>query len=351
MSTPIPPFDPARPNWHNSMNRVVIADLPGLPAELRGIRSYNLLCAEALTALIKARRDDLHIAPDIPDAELPIRLNACFQHANQRVAAEEIAAEYGRRLGWMLATLKRGDPVNRAVRDDWNETYWAYWATIERVILGGGLISGELGAAMIPHTLATLATLGVTDLHVERSTWASLLPMVGAARHASPGVKRAYILDFGGTSIKRGTAEYEDGNLLRVTPLDSVPALHADPAPLFEFMVGVMANAAVEYDGVILACLATYMENGHPQDGPPGYYGALRDISAHLQTDFARVVSERTGRSIRVGLFHDGTAAATPYAGMQRCAVLTLGTALGVGFPPLSEDGLRPLRYVVVPGS
>jgi hypothetical protein len=43
-----------------------------------------------------------------------------------------------------------------------------------------------------------------------------------------------------------------------------------------------------------------------------------------------------------VALIHDGTAAARAYAGEMRAAVITLGTALGVGFPPTS-GGLRPI--------
>ncbi len=43
-----------------------------------------------------------------------------------------------------------------------------------------------------------------------------------------------------------------------------------------------------------------------------------------------------------VALLHDGTAAALACAGEERAAVITMGTALGVGFSP-SADGLRPI--------
>jgi len=43
------------------------------------------------------------------------------------------------------------------------------------------------------------------------------------------------------------------------------------------------------------------------------------------------------------GPLHDGTAAARAYAGEANAAVITLGTALGVGFPS-RYDRLRPLE-------
>jgi hypothetical protein len=43
-------------------------------------------------------------------------------------------------------------------------------------------------------------------------------------------------------------------------------------------------------------------------------------------------------------LFHDGLAAASVHAGQSRTVVLTLGTAIGAGYPP-PDQGLRPMRF------
>ena len=56
----------------------------------------------------------------------------------------------------------------------------------------------------------------------------------------------------------------------------------------------------------------------------------------------AEPIGERTDRDLRVSLVHDGTAAARAYAGVERAAVVTMGTALGVGFSPPAEM-VRPL--------
>jgi hypothetical protein len=46
-----------------------------------------------------------------------------------------------------------------------------------------------------------------------------------------------------------------------------------------------------------------------------------------------------------VHAIHDGTAAALAHAGSAHRAVIVLGTALGVGFPPTKDDGLCPLTF------
>jgi hypothetical protein len=74
-----------------------------------------------------------------------------------------------------------------------------------------------------------------------------------------------------------------------------------------------------------------------------GAYYQLRYVADHLQTALAECVSDRLGKPTAALLLHDGTAAATAYAGQENTAVVTLGTALGIGFPPLEQTNLRPI--------
>jgi hypothetical protein len=69
----------------------------------------------------------------------------------------------------------------------------------------------------------------------------------------------------------------------------------------------------------------------------------LRCITENLQAELTRRVGAELGEAIDVSLVHDGTAAATAYAGASNAAVITVGTALGVGFPP-PADGLMGLN-------
>jgi len=56
---------------------------------------------------------------------------------------------FGKRLGVILLTLKRGDKENRLRRLDWRDEHWEYWAIIENVILVGGLANKRFGELMI----------------------------------------------------------------------------------------------------------------------------------------------------------------------------------------------------------
>ena len=72
--------------------------------------------------------------------------------------------------------------------------------------------------------------------------------------------------------------------------------------------------------------------------------GARVAICSRTEANVERVSAE-LDRRISVKLLHDGTAAATTYAGERHTAVITIGTALGIGFP--SEDaGLSALKLV-----
>jgi hypothetical protein len=86
--------------------------------------------------------------------------------------------------------------------------------------------------------------------------------------------------------------------------------------------------------------LACYLLHGHPPRSEMGFYGRLQLLSPHLQTWLARRLCDALQRKIHLNLLHDGTAAALPYAGSPNTAVILLGTALGVGFPPPSAQGL-----------
>ncbi len=348
MAAMIPAFDPACINIHVSMNRVVVADLPGLPEKLRGKTGYQLLSAEALAALIKPHREALRIAADVPDSDLPRQLDQVLLRGwgDQVLTVTSIASAFASRLAYLLATLKRGDAVNRAARPEWDDSYWAHWAHIKTVILGGGLASGILGgvaAQLAEETI--LPSLDVSDLRVQTSTFGARLPLYGVARYAPTTCRRAYVLDFGNTAIKRGRALYSEQELTAIEELPALPTTPRPPAELFEFMVETLADPQVEHDGVIRLCIAAYMdEDGHVQPDQLGLYGPLATVTTNLSADLSAAVSTRLGRTVSVRVFHDGTAAGIVYAGVPHGAVLMMGTALGIGYPPTTNDGLWRLK-------
>jgi hypothetical protein len=94
-----------------------------------------------------------------------------------------------------------------------------------------------------------------------------------------------------------------------------------------------------EVDAVLIALAC------HIQDGVTlarGSYGSLRYLAPRLEAFIAERLRERRGRPVFLRLLHDGTAAAAACAGDEGTAVLTLGSAAAIGFPPPAA-GLRPI--------
>lgn len=316
-----------------SINRVKLIDTPGLPNEWRGQTAYSLLGREFFIQRVLQAFPDLARSNDVP------------MTFDQRLAeghpdAVQVASEMGAKLGYVLLTLKRGDPLNRQARPEWDESYWTHWAGIERVIIGGGLVSGQLGARMIEQANAILNRAYV----LERSICGATLSLVGCARHAPPEAKPMLVFDFGQTAVKRGAGEYENGSLVRLTALPSLPA--PDPqhggVALLRQMVKIVevtraALTQTELLPRVVLSVASYVTDGQPADTP--FYGRLRECG----DDVTRVLSEAFGAEVK--LLHDGTAAAHAYAGLSNTAVITIGTALGVGFAP-SRDGLCEKNFL-----
>lgn len=326
-------FDPTRLTPIASLNRVRFVELAGLalPADMVGRTAFELLAAQAL--------DDL-----------------ARQHGD---ASDTIARRFGERLGWLIVTLRRGDVASRAARPDWDETYWQYWAGISKIYLGGGIVGGELGPGIVRHASRTLEAADLADCAVRTAPWPAHLPLIGAARTA-PASRSAVVFDFGQSFVKRAVARYENDTLaaLRILPrrparLTQLPLGH-DPTVehvllLGDSMVETMAEtwrAASLADSpvspTIVASLASYLRDGQPLARQGGAYAGLLALSENLETWLAARVGSALGRPVTVRLLHDGTAAAHAMAGEPCAAVITLGTALGVGFPPAAE-AFRPL--------
>jgi hypothetical protein len=344
------------------MNRVQIVDLPGLVVdpEVKGRNGYQLVSATALARLIRQIAGRLQLDPSMEDHELRLALDGCLvcEDAPVRTAAEMVGRRLGRNLGTILLTLKRGDAVNRAARAEWDDSYWSHWGGIDRAWLGGGLVSGHLGPVIGRHAQTVFEEAGISDYEIQISPYGSALPMVGLARRAPPGCETALVFDFGSTQIKCARAVYEDAEVTELRRLPSHPAGWAgveqasdDPVVRADQLLGHMVSvitgtwrmARLSPRSLMLASVAAYIQDGHPLPAPHrGRYVQLRCITDNLQAELARRVGAELGEAVDMSLAHDGTAAATTYAGASNAAIITVGTALGVGFSP-PADGLMGL--------
>ncbi len=362
-----PPFDPYHLTPSASLNRVRIVDLPGLDIdpEVSGKTGYELLSAQFLTGQIRQYVEQLKLPPELlsgDERRIPVLFNQCLVSgdASVRAAADAIARRLGRNLAYLLLTLKRGDPANRAARPDWDDTYWAHWTNVRRVWLGGGLVSGNLGRQIGVHIAGVFAGAGMPPYALAFDRHGAALPMVGAARYVPPGPDAALVLDFGGSFVKRACAGYEAGAFTQLRLLPHLRAVrledehrNADPPDqargLLAFMASAIADtweqvcaAGVSLARTIPVSLASYIAEGQPADRQGGAYTALRLITDNAQRSLSEAVSARLGVGVQVLLLHDGTAAASAKTGEQNAAVILLGTAMGVGFPPPGE-GLCPI--------
>jgi hypothetical protein len=356
------PFNPDRLSPSASLNRVRIVDLPGvaLEASVKGKTAYELLSAQALTDYVREHAAALGLDAGLSGAAaLPVAFDRRFEADSKAIrgAAEEAARHFGRRLGYLILALKRGDAANRQAREEWDDTYWAHWASIREIWLGGGLVSGHLGERLRQYAQAVLAEAGTLDCALHLSPYSSALPLVGAARCFPPDSQAGLVFDFGHSYIKRACALYESGTLVALRLLSPLATGWTEPAEdpadqswrWAERMVNVVADTwqAVRTSGLapaplMAASIASYVVEGQPAAYDRGIYAQLRAISDNLGRWLSQHAGERVGHPVEISLLHDGTAAARTYAGTARAAVIMLGTALGVGFPPRAGE-LRPI--------
>lgn len=381
------PFAASPERWISpSLNRVRLAG-DAIPAGLRGTIAYNILSAAALRRGIREAAPALRLSPDLPDGELLPALERSFTATAPAVweAARVLAGSYGRGLAYLLLALHEGaslpaagggsgtpptarpetSALRAAIRPDWQERHWRFWSQIESAVVGGGLVAGRFGQEMLPAARATLAGEGTREppLSLELAARPHELVLLGAARYAPAGCRTALAFDFGATAVKRAVVLYEGEQLMRVASFPSRPSLcwvtphggmfAGHSAAQLQQMARLMAatwhaarEAGFTPEPVFCVALATYLYRGQPYPQEAGScYGRLQELG-HVPTVLTGALSRLLGMSVELRLLHDGTAAAAVFAGVPRRVVITLGTAIGHGFPP-PAGGLRPLGHRV----
>ena len=362
------PLDPRNLTPDASLNRVRVMDLPNLAVDagVKGKTGYELVSAATLARLIRPYCSVFQLNPTLSDRDLNRAFDRCLSgddggsNPSVRKVAAAIAQRIGRNLGYLLLTLKRGDWVNREARSEWDASYWDHWAGINNIRLGGGLVKGGLGWHIKRHVLAVFEEAGITDFGVVVSPYGGDLPLVGVARLAPPDIETALVFDMGGTMIKRGCAIYDDyrRELLELRWLPPVPTqwekfertlpsgedaaaalLGHIVATISDTWRTIRANSNLPLTRVVCISMASYLRDGHPMI-QRGAYGYLRLLTQNLQSELVLQLIRHLG-VVDMQLVHDGTAAAAVYAGGLDAAVITIGTALGIGFPPPEKEVCR----------
>ncbi len=315
----------------HSLNRVIVSDAPGLPESLQGLTGWQLLSAQTHRELVTARGE------------------------------KEAARELGDRLGWFVAILRTGHEQNRQAREEWDDSHWALWAGIQRIVLGGGLVSGPEAPLMLEAAQSRLKALGQTCT-LERARNPQHLPLIGACRFFEDSIHsrrtnktaekttqrtQTVVLDFGGSFLKRGRLTCGGTELSKLELLDALPVDFESLSPheLLSAMARATAatiqEASPSWTGelIVPVSIAAYVDNeGQPLLSQQGVYMRLGRLEGNAGMLLSKAVSKICGQAVHTQLIHDGSAAARAFGSAVPAAVIMLGTALGIGFPVDEED-------------
>lgn len=330
-------FDPRRLTADASLQRVIIAALPGVPAEIAGRPASEICSRDALARLVFDTADLPAPAPERLGDQLA-ELRSSPDAATRNLAGRTLRA-YGARLGALLATLKHPSTPTLQGATRARCAYLEHWLGIERVWLGGGLLAAAGAADTLAGAQRFLSRSGtVLELRVGR--WPAVLPLLGAARLAQPHDGRALVADAGHSTIKTAVAVIHGSALAAIETLPARPAplhggLHAVEAGLVAALVtaaGALGDGPVRHQRVVLS-VASYLDGGTPVDDGRSIYGGM------TPQRIRHLLAVATGDDMSVEFVHDGTASASGVGDTSRSAVVTIGTWLGVGFTPSN----RPL--------
>ena len=339
-------FDPLNLTADASLNQVVTGAAGG--PGVAGLRAGLTCSRDALLALAAG-----HGLAGLPADRLADGLASAVAdpatHAGRAAAAT--LAEFGRRLGALIATLRDPATPGKQGRTLVRRACLAYWLEVDSIWLGGGLLAGRCGPAILAAAQAAAST-AVRPCRLALTPQPALAPLLGAARHAPAGragevTAVTVVADLGHTSIKTAIAERAGPALTGLRLLEPCAAPSGrPPAEVHEAVAAALSRAvqrAAEAKARpgpvrVIASVASYVHAGVPLDDGRGIYGTLAGQLAWLR---ARIEAAASA-DVTVTFIHDGTAAAAT-ARALRSGTITAGTWLGGGFRPAHAPPLLDL--------
>lgn len=349
------------------LNGLSIAEAPDIYnfKSLTGHCCYEIFSSYLIIQAVKENASRLKIdVCEYDDKDLPRVLSKALESDDFEIkaAAEEIAADFGRRLGLIVYTVKCADEATKAENSWHSEQDWQTWRDMNKVYLAGGLANGALGDKLRYYAQVLLNELNIPDIEIIISRNPSYVQMIGCARMNNGDSDRALVLDFGHSFIKSGIAFYNGKKLSRIEMLPKIKSEHMgrdysdknaelrDAMALHDFIADVISRRYLEYSngGIsdhIVISIANKVIGG--KIGRGGCYYKLMLVSDEYERYLERCVSERVGRDIKITLIHDGGAAAMCISEEKNAVMIALGTAFGVGYHE-NVKGLRNADFVEV---
>lgn len=199
--------------------------------------------------------------------------------------ALRIARKFGNRLGMFLLLLKTGLPENRAIREDWDDEHWEYWANIETIFLVGGIANGRMCDYMLMVVNELFEKANVPMYHIVRNVNSSEIGAKGCLSQIVDADEVQILFDFGQTMMKR--------------------------------MIAVRGSDDEEYSLINLPSKKSINMDWYVED----------DAERRRQAEeLHRYIMESILETYKEALY---------YKGAKNAVCITAGTAFGVGFPEI----------------
>lgn len=316
-------------------------------AYIDSVLASDLFRPSILIKEIRSKANILVIDETLEDNEILLAFNDKLNSddVNIKRFANELAVTFGNKLARVLVTLKNPSDLSKQNRKNWDNIHWDYWKNINKIFLVGGLTSPILTNIFYDQINSLLLENDIIDLKVSFIEGSSELGTKGLSNLVDNG--EFLLFDFGQTYIKRRYHIKENKDNVIDSILPSVKSkflfykrINDDEVRnlayrLDIFIIEVILNTINEVnfkgDNIIIG-IANYISKGKIYSARGGY-GKLAYVDDNYQSYLSNALSNKLGRKIEVLLFHDTSAMALNFKNEKNSAVISLGTAFGVGFP------------------
>ncbi len=351
------PFECIHTPWVKSLNNAYLIDLPhiSIPDKYKNLSGFKLLSAKSV-------QDEFNhiLSFNATRYNSLLIINHIFDHGNpdEILQVTNLANTYGQKLGYFFVMLIQGDEGNRnARRGDfkWSAEQWCFWSTIRNVALAGGVIAGRFGEIAINEANRLLQSLNI-NLQLHRFIYYRHISLIGLSRIINSRHNPILLFDFGKTSVEIGCAFYKDNyvNAIQIianepSHCDSIKSKNVSKQHLRDFANHIVdiiekywhltLNNTPNLSPVIGLSMGCTIVQGNLSLQFTGIYGKLRKIIQNFPYWLRIELYKRNISICHIYVHNDGDCAAYALNPDEYDAVVTLGTALGLGFTKPKNNG------------